>query len=170
MILEEKSIIKEIETVFESENESSIHDTISYIHENGTLETIPLLLDLLGKTSSETVKNDIFDCLTDTKEQKAIPLLIEALQNSRFVNIKNRLISVLWQTNLDLSEYIDVLIECLLHDNYETALEAFTAIDVCTSNVLEEKKASIRKQLENALATEKSEKAALIRETIQILE
>lgn len=170
MIIDEKSIIKEIQTVFESDNESLVHDTISYIHENGTCEMIPLLFDLLGRTSSITIQNDIFDCLTDTKDQNAIPLLIDALRDTRFTTMKNRLISVLWQTNLNFSEHIDVLIDSLLHDNYETAIEAFTAIEVCTPHLSEEKRNLLKQQLRNAVIAEKSEKVALLSETIHILE
>lgn len=170
MIINEISIIKEIQTVFESDNESLIHDTISYIHENGTCEAIPLLLDLLGRTTSVTIQNDIYDCLTDTKDQNAIPLLIGALCDTRFSSMKNRLISVLWQTNLDFSEHIDVLIDSLLHDNYETAIEAFTAIEVCSPHLSEEKKTLLQQQLRDAVIAEKSEKATLLGETIHILE
>lgn len=170
MIIDEKSILKEIQMVFDSDNESLVHDTISYIHENGTREMIPLLFDLLEKTSSVTIQNDIYDCLTDTKDQNAIPLFIDALRDARFATMKNRLISVLWQTNLDFSEHVDVLIDSLLHDNYETAIEAFTAIEMCTPHLSEEKRSLLKQQIRDAVIAEKSEKAALLGETIHILE
>ena len=170
MIINEKSISNEIQTIFESDNESLIHDTISYIHENGTFDMIPLLFDVLSNTPSETIQNDIYDCLTDTKDAKAIPLIVESLVDSRFINSKHRLISVLWKTNLDISAHVDVFTESLLHDNYETAIEAFTAIEQCSPNLSEEKRAFVKKQFQDALVSERSEKIGLFRETIQILE
>ena len=53
MELEESAVINEIKTIFESKNESAIHDAIAYIHENGSIKTLPLLFDLLAVTGSK---------------------------------------------------------------------------------------------------------------------
>ena len=90
MELEESAVINEIKTIFESENESAIHDAIAYIHENGSIKMLPLLFDLLAITKSESTKNDIYECLSDSKEKSATAIFIEALQDSRFVNEKSR--------------------------------------------------------------------------------
>ena len=71
MELEESAVINEIKTIFESENESAIHDAIAYIHENGSIKMLPLLFDLLAITKSESTKNDIYECLSDTKEKSS---------------------------------------------------------------------------------------------------
>ena len=169
MELEESAVINEIKAVFESENESAIHDAIAYIHENGSIKTLPLLFDLLAVTKSESTKNDIYECLSDTKEKSATAIFIEALQDERFVNEKSRLLSVMWQSNLDFSKYTQVFIQLLLQENYETALEAYTLIEVCAGNLTNEEKNTYKEMVETALKNEKSEKVGLLKSTIEAL-
>ena len=169
MELEESAVISEIKTIFESENESAIHDAIAYIHENGSLKTLPLLFDLLAVTKNDNTKNDIYNCLADTKEKSATSIFIEALQDSRFVNEKSRLLSTMWQSNLDFSKYTKVFIQLLLQENYETALEAYTIIEVCAGNLSNEEKANYKEMIETTLKNEKSEKAGLLQSTIECL-
>lgn len=169
MDLEENAIIKELESVFSSDNESNIHDAIAYIHENGSIKMMPLLFNLLATTSSETLKNDVYNCLMDTKDVNSIPLFIDALQDSRFINEKKRILSTLWQTNLDFSKHTDKFVNILLNDNYENAIEAFTLIEVCAENLSDEEKSTFKEKIQNALSKDKTEKAALLQATIDIL-
>lgn len=170
MELEESAVINEIKTIFESENESAIHDAIAYIHENGSLKTLPLLFDLLVTTTSDNTKNDIYNCLADTKDKNAMSIFIEALHDSRFVNEKARLLSAMWQSNLDFSKHTADFIQLLLAENYETAIEAYTIIEVCAPNLTEEQKASFTKTVSEALEHEKSEKRALLQATLEVLQ
>lgn len=170
MELEESAVINELKTVFESENESAIHDAIAYIHENGSLKTLPLLFDLLVTTTSDNTKNDIYNCLADTKDKNATTIFIEALQDNRFVNEKARLLSTMWQSNLDFSKHTGLFIQLLLRENYETALEAHTIIEVCSANLSDEEKSNYKKTISEALANEKSEKRALLQATLEVLQ
>lgn len=170
MELEESAIISEIKTIFESENESAIHDAIAYIHENGSLKTLPLLFDLLVTTTSDNTKNDIYNCLADTKDKNATSIFIEALHDSRFINEKARLISTMWQSNLDFSKHTADFIQLLLAENYETALEAHTIIEVCAPNLTKEQKANFSKTISEVLEHEKSEKRALLEATLEVLQ
>ena len=168
MELEESAVINEIKTIFESENESAIHDAIAYIHENGSLKTLPLLFDLLA--TSDNTKNDIYNCLADTKDKNATSIFIEALHDSRFVNEKARLLSAMWQSNLDFSKHTEDFIQLLLGENYETALEAYTIIEVCVPNLTDEQKTDFSKTISKALEQEKSEKRALLQATLEVLQ
>jgi len=170
MELEESAIISEIKAIFESENESAIHDAIAYIHENGSLKTLPLLFDLLVATPSDNIKNDIYNCLADTKDKNATSIFIEALHDSRYVNEKARLLSVMWQSNLDFSKHTADFIQLLLMENYETALEAYTIIEICANILTEDEKAKYKKAISEALANEKSEKSALLEATLEVLQ
>lgn len=170
MELEESAVINEIKTIFESENESAIHDAIAYIHENGSIKMLPLLFDLLAITKSESTKNDIYECLSDTKEKSATAIFIEALQDSRFVNEISHILSAMWQSNLDFSKYTKVFIQLLIQENYETALEAYTIIEVCAGNLPAEEKTTYKEMIEKALKNEKSEKAGLLQSTIEAFE
>lgn len=170
MELDENSVLKELQTVFSSDNEEHIHDAISYIHENCSMKMVPLLFDLLRSTESKTVKNDVYNCLMDTKDSRIIPLFVEALQDSALRNEKKHLLSTIWQTNLDFSEHIDLFVSILLHDSYENALEAFTCIEVCAEKLSDAKKADCRNAIADATTAEKSEKRALLQAAIDVLQ
>lgn len=170
MELEENAIIKEIKSVFESDNEGAIHDAIAYIHENGSTKMVPLLFDLLENTSNEKLKKDVFDCLMDTKDESVIPLFIEALQNQDLINERKQLLSTIWQANLDFSKHADVFANILIDDNYENSLEAFTILEVCAEKISAEEKSKLKERLSAATTNDKSEKKILLQEAVKMLE
>ncbi|MCQ2607322.1 MAG: hypothetical protein MJ197_01360 [Bacteroidales bacterium] len=169
MELSESAAIKEIQEVFSSENESLIHDAISYIHENGSVKMLPLLFDLLIQTTSESLKRDVYACLVDTKSSEAIDVFVSALQNKDLVAEKKEILATMWQTNMDFSKSADLFVKILLEDTYETAIEAFTNLELCSENLGEEQKQSLVTTLTEGVQNDKSEKSVLIQEAIQIL-
>lgn len=170
MELSENAAIKEIKEVFASDNESLIHDTISYIHENGSTKMLPLLFELLEHTNSESIKQDIFNCLADAKDVNSIPFFIDALNNQDLKNYKGKILSVMWQANIDFSAHTNLFTDILINDNYETAIEAFTILEVCASNLSEFEKKELTSKISTAISHEKSEKLALLQEAIHCLE
>ncbi len=169
MELSESAAIKEIQDVFLSENESAIHDAISYIHENGSVKMMPLLFDLLSQTTSTSIKKDVYACLVDAKSQDAKDVFVKALRKPELVAEKKDILATMWQTNIDFSDSAELFVEILLNDTYETAIEAFTNLDVCSENMSEDQKKSLVDSLSNGAMKDKSEKGTLIQEAIQLL-
>ncbi len=170
MELEENAAIKEIQAVFASGDESQIHDSIAYIHEFGSVKMVSLLFELLSTTNNGTLQKEALDCLSDTKDKSAIPLFIDALKSEKLANFKTSLLATMWQANLDFSEHTDLFIDILINDDYETAIEAFTLIDVCAENLSKEKKMMYKQKINKVLATENSTKKGLLQKMIESLD
>lgn len=170
MELDENSAIKEIQAVFASDNESAIHDSISYIHEYGSYRMLPLLFDLLEHTNRESTKNDIYNCLVDAKDRQATPLFIEALKNQKLQDEKKKILATLWQTNLDFSEHLDLFADILIEEPFDTAMEAYTLIEVCVPNISDEKKHYLHTKIKTALPQTSDDKKDLLKGLLQILE
>ncbi|MCQ2606511.1 MAG: hypothetical protein MJ204_08250 [Bacteroidales bacterium] len=169
MELSESAAIKEIQDVFSSDNESLIHDTISYIHENGSVKMMSLLFNLLAKTTSDSLKKDVYNCLVDTKNPDAVAVFISALQNPNLISEKKEILATMWQTNMDFSKHAGQLVDILLNDTYETAIEAFTVLEVCSENIDDSQKQSLISVLTEGAQKDKSEKATLLQEAARLL-
>ncbi|MCQ2958703.1 MAG: hypothetical protein MJ198_00745 [Bacteroidales bacterium] len=170
MELEESAVINELKSVFSSENESAIHDAIAYIHENGTIKMLPLLFDLLETTTNKSLKEDIYNCLIDTKDSNAISIFLEKLKEDTFINEKKNLLSVLWQTNLDFSKHCKTFTDILISDTYENAIEAFSIFENNMENISNEDKEQCIKEIETAISNDKTEKTALLNAVLNILQ
>lgn len=153
MELEENLAIKEIQTIFESGDEEKIHDSIAYIHEYGSIKMLPLLFDLLSQTTNDTIKKEIVDCLSDTKDKNAIQIFVQALRDEQYSSIQKELLTAMWQANLDFSNYISDFIDIVANAEFDTAIEAFTLTEVCAQNITIDEKVKFRTLIANVLQT-----------------
>ncbi len=166
MELEENLAIKEIQTIFESDDTEKIHDSIAYIHEYGSIKMLPLLFDLLSQTTNESIKKEIIDCLSDTKDKNSIPLFIQALRNEKYSLIQKDLLTAMWQANLDFSDYISDFIDIVANAEFETAIEAFTLTETCVQNISIEEKIKFGTLISNVLQAKNN--IQLLHQTLEL--
>lgn len=166
MELEENLAIKEIQTIFESDDDEKIHDSIAYIHEYGSIKMLPLLFDLLSQTTNDTIKKEIVDCLSDTKDKNAVPLFVQTLRDEKYASIQKELLTSMWQANLDFSNYISDFIDIVANADFDTAIEAFTLTEICAQNISTEEKIKFSTIISNVLATKKD--SQLLRQTVEL--
>ena len=102
---------------------------LSNLRKQGTPELMPFLLKRWNESSNDELTQKIFDFITDIKPQEAIGDIMIALNNIEYVDKKSLLVSMLWQSSLDASEYIDDLIAIALKGDFMTVLEVSTVIE-----------------------------------------
>lgn len=141
-----------------STNYFVIVEALREIKENGTINIIPSLFDLINEKTSDIIKKDILRLICDIKEQSAAPVLVDAISTRSFGDDTSSVIATFWQSRLDFSSYLPTFIKIFIKEDYQTALEAFTVIEESASklsNEMQQECLNILKSVANSISYEK---------------
>jgi hypothetical protein len=54
---------------------------------------------------------------------------MRAIEDDKYKGIRKTILTACWQNGLDFSTFLPVFIDLVIHEDWETAFEAFTVID-----------------------------------------
>ena len=97
--------------------------------ESGNKEYLPILFELLVAGCETDVESEIQKLLGTVKDKETIPIFVEALQNEHYKPIRKKVAMMCWQNGLDFSASIEVFVDLVINEDWDTAFEAFTVID-----------------------------------------
>ena len=155
--------------LFSADNEL-IHSAIIEIRNNGSVEMLELLFELLIKSTDISAKKDILICISDLKDKNSLPFLISAIKDSQYSSIKKDLLNAYWQTNFDFSPYSDLFVDILIQDDFESGIEALTIIENIAETFEESKKIEIYNLIKKNIPLTDSHKKDLLEAALHILE
>jgi hypothetical protein len=121
--------IKALEQNIGSTNQEDVIKALDEISEKGSAEHLPMLIELLSKTKDETVYNKIIDLLYSLKIKDAGTYLAEAIQKPEYAAEQVVLIASFWQSGIDASPYLSMLVNLALQSDFEVCFECATVID-----------------------------------------
>lgn len=164
-MIEMDEIIKQLR----SGNTKHILKALKVLRENGSVQIIPEVIDILNKDIDYTLKREIIEFLSGIKDKRAVPYIVNSIKKVNNKHNLSDLLSVCWQSALDFSDYVLQFTEVFIIEDYHSALEAFTVIE---EFIYKSNKKEVQKCL--ALLTASIEdihkdKQALSRELIKIL-
>lgn len=99
------------------------------VKEIGNKAYLPLLFELLMANSEVEIQKEIKNILANLKDKEAVPVLAEALQEKKYQTIRKDLTTACWQNGLDFSLFMEVFIDIIVDEEFDTAFEAFTVIE-----------------------------------------
>jgi len=143
--------------------------TIDSIRRLGSAQIIEPLFDLYATNKNEKVLKAIFSLVIDIKDQSNADVIIELLKKKKYDSKLKDFLSMCWQSNLDFSEYMEFLIDIILHKDLLTAFEAFTIIEENTKKLDETKNEKILNYLKNSIEKCPEENKELLASIITIL-
>ncbi|MFW5851584.1 MAG: hypothetical protein ACOCWB_05125 [Bacteroidota bacterium] len=161
---------KELKKKLFSGDTPLVLDTIKDIRKNGTIEVIPLLLDLHILTQEAIVKQAIQSCLYDLKTPQVAPIIIDALAKKKYAHIKSFLVECMWQANIDFSKYSDTIIPLIYKESFDVAIEAMTVLETIVDSIPCEDAEIYKKQLSFAAEKKESPHKDIILQAINILQ
>ena len=103
-----------------------VRGAIEQIKQEGDISIAPELLDILLQSQDPNMITNLTALLSDVKESDFKTVLMDKLR-------------ICWESAIDFSEYLDVFVDMLLHEDFITALEASTVIENLHGNIPEEK-------------------------------
>ena len=137
------------------------------INQEGDISIVPELLDILLQSQDTNIITNLTALLSDVKESDFKTVLMDKLIKAHEGSGKANLLRICWESAIDFSEYLDVFVDMLLHEDFITALEASTVIENLHGNIPEEK---IHIAIERLKSESNEDNAFLLEGTIPHLE
>lgn len=106
------------------------------IHGDSTV-ILPLSEILLSRTKKKN-QEEIIKLLSDLKDTSVIVEIMEVIRDPKFISIRPIILSVVWNTELDFSHYIDEFVEIACKGSMMEALDCLTIIENLEGPFMEE--------------------------------
>jgi deoxyribose-phosphate aldolase len=165
-----KALHDKLVSGLQSSDAKVVTESINQLREEGQLEDIVILFDLLMKSKDDDLKDTILKFLADVKEKKADKIFIDAILNKKYKTIRKDLTGICWQSSIDFTKHVEVFTGLLVNSDFETAFEAFTVIENFTGKIDADKKAEEQNKLKDAIPNASEEIKGMIHECIHILD
>lgn len=130
--MEEKDLKKKQVAIIadlKSGNDAKILEALEAVSEHGSAEMMSPLIQLFVSNPSAEVMKSLENILFNLKDPSVIPALIDLLKSDDHAANRTAIMSVIWQSGLDVSEHVVLLTNIAMAGDYMTAFEALTVID-----------------------------------------
>jgi len=145
-----------------SSEDKKVFTALKQLRKHGKKEAIGPLVDLLSTTKNEEIKSQIINLLFDLKDQSVVEEIINAIENEKYKSERATLISIFWQSSLDSSEYISIIVKQAIIGDYLIGIEVLSVIDNYDSTFQEAEIEDLKFDLDEAIETEETEKINLL--------
>jgi len=149
--------------------QTTVIETIDRIRKSSCFEVTDALFDLYLTTQSPEIKNNLFQLFIDIKDVRFADKIVEYLLKRKYTSIIYDIVSITWQSGVDVSKKIDVFVDIFIEKDLKTAIECFTVIEENAYSLPNEKRFEICSRISARLADISSEKKELATELIKCL-
>jgi hypothetical protein len=102
---------------------------IESIQAKGNKLYIPMLFELLNSSPEHEIETEIKNLLGTVKDKTSVNSFMRAIEDDKYKGIRKTILTACWQNGLDFSTFLPVFVDLVIHEDWETAFEAFTVID-----------------------------------------
>ena len=156
-----------------SKDEQKINRAIKSLESNGDSSVIrPLSLLLLQDELSDKNKLAIIEMFSSLKDSSTAVEIMDVIGDSEFLPIRQTLLTTVWNTKVDFSNYIDEFVEIATKGSFMETLECLTIIENMEGPFMEENILECQLHLKNYIeddAPKEVQKAELLSELALIL-
>ena len=133
-------------------DEFEFDEELKSIREKGDVEMIPALVEFIEDETIDTHRrHKIAELLGDITTPSAREILIEAVNKLRGKPALAMVISSLWQSRLDFSQWLDIFVEIMFEEELYTAIEAVTLIENSLEKLDENQKTDLRNSIRDRI-------------------
>lgn len=112
-----------------SGNATKISAALKSLQVNGDISVIRPIVGLLKTELSHELETQVLEFLGDVKVTKASAEFISILRDEDFLHQRQQVLSTIWNSKLNYSEYIAEFVEIACDGNFMEALECLTIIE-----------------------------------------
>lgn len=153
-----------------SNNPLLIKNILVDIRENGQMEYVPILIDLILENKNSELSQIIKAFISDIKDSNIKAILTEYIENNKYKHIRKDLLSICWESAVDFSDMLDLFIEIVINDEFENSFESLTVLENLDGYIeIETIEHSISK-LQNSIKDVSESKQYIINESIKVLQ
>lgn len=127
---------KELMAQLASSDDAVVIKALNELEGDGDASFIPLMINLL-ETGSDQVVSIIVEMLSSLKDSSAAKEIIEVLREEENPAVKQLVLSTIWNTNIDYSEYLPDFVLWACEGDYLVALDCLTIIENTVFNAEE---------------------------------
>lgn len=124
-----KKTDKKLEADLFSANAETVTRALNTLKAEGNIHYLPLLFDVLNSGPEKKVETEITEILGTLKVKDATPVMVNALKEKKYKPIRKKLLTACWQNGLDYKNHLQVFVDLVIEEDWETGFEAFTVID-----------------------------------------
>lgn len=149
-------------------DEDLIRHALNVVREKGTEQIIPDLVGLLRENKDHFIRKNIREILSDIKSPLSGELIIEQIREPKNQEIRPLLLSICWESGVDMKKYLDFFVELAATGDFYVAVEVNTIIGEIEPPVDKEILKNAKAILAKALRKNMGEKEPIL-ENIQSL-
>lgn len=164
-------IVEEIRRDLFSEDDSVVMKALHKCREQGDVSLVEPLILVFANNKNEEIKAEVADMLETLKISNTEEIFQRALMNPQLATIRKNVLSFMWNSGVQPSEYISLISTIATEGSLQETLECLTLLDSLDGGISEE-------QLLDSIATvreylgenKQNEKTGLLTEYLSILE
>ncbi len=139
-------------------DEFEFDEELKSIREKGDVEMIPVLVEFIEDEAIDIHRrHKIAELLGDITTPSAREILIESVNKLRGKPALAMVVSSLWQSRLDFSQWLDIFVEIMFDEELYTAIEAITLIENSLEKLDENQKTELRNSIRDRIILCKDE-------------
>lgn len=130
--------VKQINDYLASGDEKQIKKALSGLKADGDSSVIIPLADLLlSDKEDKKYQKDILEIFSSLKDTSTVEAMIEVIRNEHYLPVRQLLLSTIWNTSLDYTNYLSdfVLIAC--EGDFLEALDCLTILENLSGEIEE---------------------------------
>ncbi len=121
----EQSIIADLK----SKNERKIIGALKLVPHEGSPKMIVPMFEILLGHASDDVKMLLEKTVFNLKDPACVDPLISLLEHKKYCDIQTAVLTSIWQSGLDVSNHIEILVDTAINGDYMTVIEVITIIE-----------------------------------------
>lgn len=112
-----------------SGNETKISAAIKILQTNGHANILPELVELLKTKPSQKIRAELMELLNDLRDSSVAETMIELINDENNKSVLQELLSAIWGSKVDYSQYLPEFIAIAVDGDFMIALECLTIIE-----------------------------------------
>lgn len=130
--------IKQILTDLEGGDEKKISKALKSLEANGNASVIKPLAEKLLEGVSEKNQKEIVELLSSLKDTSVTAEMMDVIEDEQFLPIRQILLTTVWNTKVDFSDYLDEFVLIAVNGNFMETLDCLTIIENMEGPFMEE--------------------------------
>lgn len=113
----------------EQGNEEQIGNALKSLQVHGDISIIKPLIIRWSQGVSEKTEQQILSFIGDIKISDSAAQIVEFLEDNSFKNIRQKLLTTVWNSKVDYSDFLSNFVGIAVHGDFMEALECLTIIE-----------------------------------------
>lgn len=134
-----------------SNDSKKISKAIKALEAHGDSTVILPLAEVLLLGVNKKNEAEILELLSSLKDSSVVVEMMDVLEDERFKGIRQKLLTTVWNTKVDFSDYIDSFVEIAVKGDFMEALDCLTIIENMEGPFMEESILESQLHLKNYL-------------------